>query len=105
MYKRQVLSSKNIDAAQHQIETIIQERIRLIEELRKFKSVDQIWNSDGNFIMIKFNNLDLAVKALNKKNILVGLLKNNTALIQCARITIGTKSENNLLLETLRDLA
>ena len=99
-----VLSSKNIDAAQHQIETIIQERIRLIEELRKLKSVDQIWSSDGNFIMIKFNNLELAVKALNKQNILVGLLKNNTALTQCARITIGTKSENNLLLETLRDL-
>ena len=98
------LSSKYKDNAQLQIKTIIQERNRITKELIHFKCIDKIWNSDGNFIMIKFNNLELVVENLNKRNILVGLLKNNTALEQCSRITIGTEIENNLLLEALSDM-
>lgn len=91
----------NFDTVQKQIDSIIEERTRLLDELRKIKSITA-FPSDSNFIL--FQTLDSGEKVfknLMENGILVRNLGAHPMLNNCLRVTIGTHAENDQFLDRL----
>jgi len=82
-----------------QTETLIAERRRLSEKLAMIPLVEKVWPSDANFLLITVHDADLVYNALISKNIVI---RNRSREISgCLRITAGTRSENDRLLDEL----
>ena len=79
------------------------ERERLRKELDKFFFIIHIYPSDANFLLVKTKNPKGLYTYLSNEKIIVRDRSNVPLCEACLRITIGTKEENNLLLEKLKN--
>lgn len=87
------------DLFKNQIKRIISERERLSAHLKKMKIIEQVFPSDSNFLLVKTPDPELVYKSLVEKEIIV---RNRSKQIPgCLRITVGTRVENNRLLNAL----
>lgn len=85
-----------------QVKLILRERKKLIQELLKLEAVVKVYPSEANFLLVEMKNAGFAYDELLKRNIIT---RNRSSLVKnCLRITIGTPSENQLLLEALTEL-
>lgn len=83
-----------------QINKIKQERIRLTREIAKLPGVVEVYPSDANFILTRMRDAGKTYEYLVNKGIIV---RNRSSLINnCLRITVGSRAENNKLLNTLK---
>jgi histidinol-phosphate aminotransferase len=83
---------------------ILEEREKLAGQLRGVKFVKHIYPSDANFLLVKVTDADLIYNKLLEKGIVV---RNRNNVVLCEgglRITVGTPSENDILIKTLKDL-
>ena len=62
--------------------------------------VNKVFQSEGNFLLVKFNDINQLKSTLENTNIIIGFLK-YPSLREFARITIGTRDENDALLSLL----
>ncbi len=86
-----------------QVRKIKKERVRLSEELKKLKIVREVFPSDANFLLVKFNDAGFIYDYLVDNKIIV---RNRSSMIDnCIRITVGTRSENNELLTALKTIS
>jgi histidinol-phosphate aminotransferase len=84
------------------VSKIIKEKIRVSSALKKLKLTENVFPSDANFLLVKVNDANYIYNTLVKKNIIV---RNRTSVVNnCLRITIGTRTENNILLNTLKSI-
>lgn len=82
-----------------QVRRIIRERERMKAALGRLKIVEKIYPSDANFLLIRIWNPDFIYNTLADNKIIV---RNRSRIIPgCLRITVGTRSENNRLLDEL----
>jgi histidinol-phosphate aminotransferase len=85
-----------------QTETLIAERRRLSEKLDEIPLVEKVWPSDANFLLVSVRDPDAVYNSLINKNIIV---RNRSREIGgCLRITAGTRSENDRLLDELKKI-
>ncbi|MEK6529138.1 MAG: aminotransferase class I/II-fold pyridoxal phosphate-dependent enzyme, partial [Nitrospirota bacterium] len=92
---------KNRKLLQSFIKSIVSERKKLFNEMRKIKGIKP-YPSDANFILFKVKDADKIYKELLKKGILV---RNMRGVINgCLRVTVGTPRENAIFLKTLKQL-
>jgi histidinol-phosphate aminotransferase len=85
------------------VQTILQQRKFLSEELARLSVVEHIYPSDANFLLVKakksdelFNNLiDTQIITRNRSRVV--LCEN------CIRITVGTEEENKRLLQAVSE--
>ncbi len=77
------------------------EREKLKEALTKIKSVQQVFPSNANFLLVKVTNAKNVYAALVKKGIIVRDRSNVILCNDCLRITVGTPTENQVLLKEL----
>ena len=92
------------DIIDEKIRIIIGERERMFAALEKMKGVQPV-RSQANFVFFRVDKF-LAEKIflkMMKKNVLVRDF-NEPGLSHHLRITVGTREENNLFLESLRDI-
>ena len=83
------------------IKSIVSERKRLLNEMKKIGNIKP-YPSDANFILFKVVNSDKIYKGLLKKGV---LLRNMKGVIDgCLRVTVGTPEENAIFLKTLKQL-
>jgi histidinol-phosphate aminotransferase len=83
---------------------IVSQREYLKKELMKIPLVKNILNSDANFLMVKFDQPQEIFSYLTSKKIIV---RDRSRVSLCEgylRFTIGSESENRLLIETLKEL-
>jgi histidinol-phosphate aminotransferase len=93
---------ENIAWVNGHIKLAVAEREILVKQLVAFNAVLKIYPSDANFILVKFENSNAVFQYLLNEGI---ILRNRSTVVlceDCLRITIGTKSENELLIEKLR---
>ena len=88
-------------------DAIVNERNRVIAELRKLKSI-RVYDSEANYILVDLketNSLDLAAKLLDEKNILIKDLstKNYFYGKNFIRLAIRDENDNNALIEALNE--
>ena len=98
-----VLSSERLKESAATVANIIAERTRVSDLLGEFDCTNMCWPSQANFILVRFNNLQEILKHLLQRKILVRDIGKNLGLKNCARITIGSKEENDSLLNALDD--
>ena len=94
----------DIDKYNIEIQTILDNKRDLIEHLSNIKHIEKIFPSDANFVLIK---VDDASKRYNQLIDFGIVIRNRTTQLlceNCLRITIGTKSENEKLINVLRTL-
>jgi histidinol-phosphate aminotransferase len=91
----------NFDIVQKQINSIKEERIRLLDKLPKIESITA-FSSNANFILFQTSKHgELIFRNLMKNDILVRNLGAHPRLKNCMRVTIGTKAENDQFLDQL----
>ena len=96
-----VLNNKT--SIQKQIDETILERNRLRIALSNLLSVEKIYPSDANFLLVEFSDSDSIFEKLIKQGIVI---RNRSSQIKnCLRITIGTKEENEKLMSVLNEIA
>lgn len=106
-YNLNILSQKmalsRLDEAvfgRHVAETVAQ-RVRMAKELRKCPLVKEIYPSEANFLLVRFDDANAVYDSLLEAGVIV---RNRSAMKGCEgclRLTVGTPAENDRLLETL----
>lgn len=91
-----------IEEYKKQVLRIKKERIRLAYLLSEVNVVEKVYPSDANFLLVKVKDANNIYNTLVKMNIII---RNRSNLIEnCLRITVGKKSENDKLIQALREL-
>jgi histidinol-phosphate aminotransferase len=86
-----------------QVNIIKEERERLSEALKNLPVTDLVFPSDANFLLVRVKNAGSIYKSLVDRNIIV---RNRSNVIEnCLRITVGTRYENNRLINALKKIA
>jgi histidinol-phosphate aminotransferase len=80
------------------------ERQRLMRALPSFRFVKEVFPSDANFILVRCEDARSLYHRLVQRGIIVRDRSSEPKLAQCLRISIGTPGQNELLLNTLKDL-
>ncbi len=84
------------------VDEIVKEREVLKSELLRIPSVEKIWPSDANFLLIKVDDPDVIYGQLINRKIIVR--NRNSQVPGALRITVGTPSENRRLLMALAEI-
>lgn len=95
---------KNQDSVQQEVNLILLERDQLIKDLSEISLVEQVYPSDANFLLVKVDDADKRYQQLIQKGIVVRNRSNQLLCDNCLRFTIGTKEENEKLIEELKNL-
>jgi len=95
----QALEDSNYKAA---IETIKIQRKWLSDQLNQLEIVVKIWQSDANFILVKFKNHKEVFEFLKNEGIIVRDRSNEPKCEGCLRITVGKPLDNLLLISCLK---
>ncbi|MBL4707983.1 MAG: histidinol-phosphate transaminase [Flavobacteriales bacterium] len=89
-------------AFQRKVKQILNERERLREQLQGLKMLKKIYPSECNFLLIEVTDADQIYAQLIERNLIV---RNRSKQVKnCLRITVGTKEENNILLNELKKI-
>jgi histidinol-phosphate aminotransferase len=88
-----------------EIKNILQQRNWLNIKLEEIAFVETIYPSDANFVLAKVDNAAKRYNELIKKGFVVRNRTNQPGCENCLRFTIGTKTENEKLITTLKKLS
>lgn len=84
------------------VKMLIDERERVIEKFKDLKCCVHIYPTSANFFLVRVTDAKKIYDYLVNKGIIVRNRSNVTLCHQCLRITIGTRPENDSLLEVLK---
>ena len=90
-----------IDEKERRVAAILSERPRVMEELSKLSIVEKVYPTDANFVLVKVSDANAIYQHLVERGIIVRNRHSVTLCGNCLRITIGTKEENDRLIEEL----
>jgi histidinol-phosphate aminotransferase len=85
------------------VDQILSGRDWLSEELKKLSIVLEVFPSDANFLLVRFNDPTDVYKYLTSKKIIVRNRSGLHGCEGCLRITVGTQEENQILIESLNE--
>jgi histidinol-phosphate aminotransferase len=86
------------------VDILLTERVWLTNALQALQSVEKIYDSDANFVLVKIKEADQVYRKLIEQKIVV---RNRSSVIlceQCLRITVGVPEENRKLIQALQKL-
>ena len=95
----------NTDKINAWIKETVEERDKLIAEFALLPFIIKVYPSDANFILVKTNDPLAIYNYLVSKKIIIRDRSKVELCEGCLRITVGTKEENKLLLETLKEIS
>jgi histidinol-phosphate aminotransferase len=86
------------------IKEIIAEREWLSVELARLSCVKKVFPSDANFILVRCTNATALYRDLVAKDIIVRNRSTEPLLQNCLRITVGTRAENVMLIQAMKEI-
>jgi histidinol-phosphate aminotransferase len=93
----------DIEKINDQIKTIVEEREKLSLEISALPFVLKVYPSETNFIVVKVADPNAIYNYLISKKILIRDISQMELCEGCLRITVGTKHENKLLSNALKE--
>ena len=84
------------------VQALISERAWLTDELQKLDIIKHIYPTDANFVLVKVDDANAAYQYLVNKSIIVRNRNTVSLCLGCIRITVGTREENEVLIENLK---
>lgn len=101
-----LLALDQISLATNHIATIIEQRLWLINQLKSItKVILTVYPSDANFILVKVIDANNLYHYLSEAGIIVRNRSKEPNCENCLRISVGTESENQLLVQKLKNYA
>lgn len=97
------LRSSAIDEARDRIAEIVTERERLMSAMSAFDFVETVWPSAANFFLVRVDSGDAVIGRARASGIL--LRDFGGSLANCIRVTVGSKAENDRLLEVFEEIS
>lgn len=94
----------NVKLKEAMVEEILKEKARLQNMLEDLSLVKKIYPSDANFLLVKFDNGPAVMKHLLEDKVIVRDRSRVVLTDNCLRITVGTETENNQLITSLRKI-
>ncbi|MCY4263168.1 MAG: histidinol-phosphate transaminase [Candidatus Dadabacteria bacterium] len=91
---------ENPEVTQRKIGLILRERERLRGELKRIGKIN-VYPTDANFFLVRVPDADSLFEELIRKDILVRRFRGEGRLVNCLRITVGTREENDQLVQAL----
>ncbi|VEI59055.1 histidinol-phosphate aminotransferase-2 [Pasteurella multocida] len=101
----QALQQDGLQMMQQRVQEILQNRTALEAELRTLPCVENVFASDGNYVLVKFKNGQKVFQTLWDQGIILRNQHSALMLENCIRITIGTAEENRQVIEAIRQIA
>ena len=86
------------------VDQIIKGRQWLQQELMDIEFIEKVYPSESNFLLIKVDNANKRYKELIAKSIVIRNRSTQPRCEECLRITVGTKEENENLINVLKQL-
>lgn len=102
--KRALKRILDIDEVKAEIDMILEERERLIKNLKTISFIEKIYPTDANFVLVKVDDAKKRYNQLIKKGIVIRDRSAQPLCQNTLRLTVGTKKETNLLIKTLSEL-
>ncbi len=91
----------DVESVQSDIQIILEEREGLRAALECISSVKKVFPSDSNFILVEIEDANRLYDYLVERGVIV---RNRSSILRDAlRITVGTRSENERLIQTIQD--
>lgn len=87
------------------IATTLSERLRLTVELRRLASVRSVYTSAANFLLVRFDDAQVALDGLLAAGIVVRDMRHLPGLHDALRITIGRPEDNDRVLAAVAAVA
>lgn len=84
--------------------SLLEERTRLVREFKKLPCCQHVYPTDANFFLTRVTDAKKIYDYLVSQGIIVRNRSNITLCKDCLRITIGTRPENDALLDALKKL-
>lgn len=84
------------------IKAIVEMRTALEKELIEIETVEKVYPSDANFLLVKFKDAKAVYQYLLDREIVLRDRSNVQRCEDCLRITVGTEKENKVLIESLK---
>jgi len=100
--KAAVAALNNIALFEENKRIILSEKETLITSLKTLSLVKKVYPSDANFILVEVDDANLIYEELVSKKVIVR--NRNQVIDNCIRISVGTPTENTLLISSLRNL-
>lgn len=88
---------------QRWVSTLLEERARLMEAFARLSCCKKVFPTDANFFLTRVTHAKAIYDYLVDQGIIVRNRSNVTLCEDCLRITVGTRPENDTLLEALRN--
>lgn len=86
------------------VSSLLEERTRLVREFKKLPCCQHVYPTDANFFLTRVTDAKKIYDYLVSQGIIVRNRSNITLCKDCLRITIGTRPENDTLLDALKKL-
>jgi histidinol-phosphate aminotransferase len=94
---------ENEKGMKQRIQSILNERTRVLEALEEMESVLKIYPSDANFILILVEDANTMYDELQSRGVII---RNRNSVVKNAlRISIGAPQENDILLKSLKEIS
>lgn len=88
---------------QRWVSTLLEERARLMEAFARLSCCKKVFPTDANFFLTRVTHAQAIYDYLVDQGIIVRNRSNVTLCEDCLRITVGTRPENDTLLEALKN--
>lgn len=98
----QALSPQGINAMRDRVAQILAERQYLVGQLREIPCVEQVFDSETNYILARITASSSVFKSLWDQGIILRDQNKQPSLSGCLRITIGTRAESQRVIDALR---
>lgn len=98
----QALSPQGIAAMRERVAQIVAERAYLVKALRDIPCVEQVFDSETNYILVRMTASSAVFKSLWDQGIILRDQNKQPSLSGCLRITIGTREESQRVIDALR---
>lgn len=89
---------------EQEVAEILKERNLLHSALQQIDYVEEIFRSDANFILVRVDDANKRYKELISRGIVVRNRTTQPLCQNCLRFTVGTRIENNALINALKEL-
>lgn len=94
----------NLDIVQNEVNTILSQKHKLLKLLPEIEFIEEIYPTDGNFILVKVDDANKRYTQLLEKGIVVRNRSNQPLCHNCLRFTIGANNENKKLIKALNEI-
>lgn len=94
---------ENLDNFNGNLKLILSERQRLEEMFAELDCIQNVFDTDANFLLARVDNADKMYDFLLERKVIVRNRSKEFNCQNCIRFTIGTAEENDRLLECLKD--